>query len=135
MAMVNAGVGGDSTLRVVTSSSPATVPVIVNVPTVGIELEVKIAVATPLASVVAVKVPDDPGNQAREESLRVKVTSCPSDEPWQSVTVAVTTAVAPPVYSGLGATFRLRLVGMAGSLMVTVGALPRLLRAPLVPRI
>ncbi len=68
-------------------------------------------------------------------SLRVKVITCPSDGPKQSVTVAVTTAVAPPVYSGLGATFRLRLVGRAGSLIVTVGALPKLLRLPLVPRI
>ena len=133
--MARDGMSNNSTSRVMTSTSPSTVPVMVKVPSIGAEFEVIVAIAAPLSLVVTVWVADGPSNQARLESLKVKVTACPEDGPLQSFTVTVTTAVAPPVYSGLGATFRLRLVGTAGSLMVTVGALPKLLQAPLVPRI
>jgi hypothetical protein len=57
------------------SINPAAEPVIVNVPARGVEFEVRVAVATPLAFVVAEYVAGGPGNQARLGSLRVKVTN------------------------------------------------------------
>jgi hypothetical protein len=57
------------------STNPTLEPVIVNVPAAGVEFEVRVTVATPLAFVVAEYTAGGPGNQARLESLRVKVTN------------------------------------------------------------
>jgi len=78
----------------------------------SVEPEVRVAVAMPLALVVATK--GSGVKKARAGLLTVKVTTWPADAPKQSVTVAVIVAVFPPVARGLGATVKVKLVGTAG---------------------
>ena len=113
MVMVNTGV---CKVTVVVWTKLPTVVVTTTVPSCGIEFEVSVAVATPLALVVALK--GFEGRKARVGLLTVKVTTWPADGPIQSVTVAVTVAVFPPVARGLGDTLRLKLVGIEGVMIL-----------------
>ena len=113
MVIVNAAV---CKVTVVVWTKLPTVAVTTTVPSCGIEFEVNVVVATPLAlvvSLVGLKV-------ASVGLLTVKVTTWPAEAPLQSVTVAVTSAVFPPVARGLGATVKVKLVG-TGAVMLTTG--------------
>ena len=108
---------------------PSDVPVMVKVPlAVWVEVEVRVAVTMPSAPELLLAILEGPGKVASPTLLKVNVMGCPGTG-WagvrQSVSVPVTTAVAPPAKSGSGEALRLKLLGSdGGTILIGWGEKP-----------